>query len=154
MHRKVGNKYQTINLYGRLLVEARPCWLHVLGYLLLSMAATPLALLLPLPLKIAVDSVIGTRSAPAAVEWVLPAARTRPDISLLTLCAVLVVVFALLAELQKFSTAMLKTYVGERLVMGFRSRARWRRAFARWRCETASFPDRRTSRRSTRTVRI
>src|SRR6476659_7374372 len=53
-------EYGALTLYRRLVAEARPYWPHTLAYLLLSLLATPLALLAPLPLKIAVDSVIGS----------------------------------------------------------------------------------------------
>src|SRR6266852_9965115 len=46
-------------VYARLLGEARPYWPHIAGIFLLSLLSTPLALLLPFPLKLAVDSVIG-----------------------------------------------------------------------------------------------
>ena len=39
----------------RLILQARPYWSHVCGYLVLSLLATPLALLMPLPLKIAIS---------------------------------------------------------------------------------------------------
>ena len=47
----------TKHLYKRLLCQARPYWAHIGGILLLGLLSTPLALLTPLPLKIAVDSV-------------------------------------------------------------------------------------------------
>jgi len=37
-------------LYGRLFLWARPYWPHLAGVFLLSLLATPLALLVPLPL--------------------------------------------------------------------------------------------------------
>src|SRR5947209_3280372 len=48
------------NLYARIIRQARPYWLHVVGVFLLGTMASPIGLLLPLPLKIAVDSAIGT----------------------------------------------------------------------------------------------
>src|SRR5207249_7773722 len=48
-------------LYRRLWREARPYWPHLAGMLLLSLLATPIALLVPLPLTIIVHSV---RSSP------------------------------------------------------------------------------------------
>ncbi len=47
-------------LYGRLFLWARPYWPHLAGVFLLSLLATPLALLVPLPLKIALDSGLGS----------------------------------------------------------------------------------------------
>src|SRR5207249_4335833 len=47
-------------LFRRLLSQARPYWPHVAALFLLSLLSSPLSLLTPLPLKIAVDSVIGS----------------------------------------------------------------------------------------------
>ena len=55
-------RYTTLTPYQRLLRQARPYWLHIAGILLLDLLSTPLALLTPLPLKIAVDSVLGVCS--------------------------------------------------------------------------------------------
>src|SRR5213594_3033626 len=89
-------KYGTLTLYRRLILEARPYWPHVLAFLVLNLLATPLALLVPVPLKIAVDSVIGSRPLPRAMQMILPAAWQRSNLSLLFLVGALVVVFALL----------------------------------------------------------
>ena len=49
-------KYGSMTLYRRLLAQARPYWPHVLAYLLLSLLATPITLLAPVPLKVAVPT--------------------------------------------------------------------------------------------------
>src|SRR5437867_1948150 len=59
-------------ILGRVITQARPYWPHLAGVLLFSVAAAPITLLLPLPLKIAVDSVIGSQPAPAFVAWMMP----------------------------------------------------------------------------------
>ena len=115
-------KYGTLSLYRRLILEARPYWPHVLGFLLLNLLATPLALLTPLPLKIAVDSVIDSRPLPRAMRIMLPAAWQQSYLSLLFLVAGLVIVFALLTLAHKLAVEMLKTYLGEKMTIGFRSR--------------------------------
>jgi ATP-binding cassette subfamily B protein len=115
-------KYGSLKLYGRLLLEARPYWPHVLGFMLLSLLATPLALLLPLPLKIAVDSVIGSRSLPHFVQMVLPNSAVESPTAILLFLAALMVIFALLTLIHQLAVAMLKTYVGEQVLIAFRSR--------------------------------
>jgi ATP-binding cassette subfamily B protein len=107
-------------LYRRLLAQARPYWLHVLAFLLLNLLATPLTLLAPVPLKVAVDSVIGTRPLPHLVQMIVPNTARGAD-GVLMVLAVMVVVIALLMLLQSLGAAMLKTYVGERLVINWRS---------------------------------
>ena len=51
-------------LYRQLLLETRPYWPHILLLAFVNLLATPIALLTPVPLKIAVDSIAG--SAPAS----------------------------------------------------------------------------------------
>jgi len=48
-------KQSGLALYRRRLREARPFWPHLAGLFALSLAATPLTLLNPMPLKIVVD---------------------------------------------------------------------------------------------------
>ena len=115
-------EYRTFALYRRLLAEARPYWPHILGYLLLSLLATPLALLAPLPLKIAVDSVIGSRPPPRFVTVVSPGGWDRAGTTALLVLGAMVVAFALLTLVHRLATDMLKTYVGEKLTIAFRSR--------------------------------
>ena len=56
----------------RVLAQARPQWLGILGVFLLDMLATPLALLSPVPLKIAIDSVVGADPLPDIVKPIVP----------------------------------------------------------------------------------
>jgi len=108
-------------LYRRLLVEARPHWPQLVSYLLISLLATPVALLAPLPLKIAVDSVLGDHPLPRAVVWLIPDLGPGSTGALLLIVG-LVVLFALLTLIQQLLSAMLRTHVGEKLVLAFRSR--------------------------------
>ena len=114
-------KYGSLCLYRRLLAQARPYWLHVLAFLLLSLLATPLTLLAPVPLKIALDSVLGTRPLPRFMQMFVPEAAARSETTLLVLVTAMVILIALLALLQNLGTAFLKTYLGEKLVINWRS---------------------------------
>jgi ATP-binding cassette subfamily B protein len=109
-------------LYSRLLREARPYWPHIGGVLVLSLLATPLALLAPLPLTIAVDSVIGSEPLPGFLEAMLPEAATSSDSAILLVAVALLVLTVLFTHLQTGSDALLRTYTSEKLVLGFRSR--------------------------------
>ncbi len=111
-----------LRLYSRVLREARPYRLHIAGMLLLSLLSTPLALLAPLPLKIAVDSVLGSEPTPGFLRAVLPDAMLSTDGGVLLLAAALAVVVALLSALQGLSSGVLHAYTGQKLVMGFRAR--------------------------------
>ena len=58
----------------QLLRLSRPYWPHITGIFLLGVIAAPIGLLLALPLKIAVDNVIGSRPLPHVLEALLPGA--------------------------------------------------------------------------------
>src|SRR3954465_15806493 len=75
-----------ITLIRRMLGEARPYLPHLLGLLLVELLGTPLALLGPVPLKLAVDSVVHGRPLPPFLQsWLGPAAG-QPQKLLLWVC--------------------------------------------------------------------
>jgi ATP-binding cassette subfamily B protein len=114
--------FTSYTLYRRLLRQVRPYWPHLGGLFLLSLLSSPLALLTPLPLKIAVDSVIGSHRLPGFLEALLPSAVTRSHTALLAVIAGLFVAIALLSKLQELGSSLLSTYTGEKLVLSFRTR--------------------------------
>jgi ATP-binding cassette, subfamily B, bacterial len=114
-------KYTTFTLYRRLLRQARPYWPHIGGIFLLGLLSTPLGLLTPLPLKIAVDSVLGSQPIPHFLAMVWPANDARTDSTVLALVVGLTMAITLLNQLQGLMSLLLRTYVGEKLVLGFRS---------------------------------
>jgi ATP-binding cassette, subfamily B, bacterial len=108
-------------ILGRVIKQARPYWPYLAAVLILSMAAAPLALLLPLPLKIAIDSVIGSQPLPAFLGWVIPDAKVSSATGILAISAGLLVMTTLLLYIQSLSAWILQTYTGERLVLDFRA---------------------------------
>lgn len=110
------------SMYRRLAAYARPYWPQILLVLLLQLLATPLALLGPVPLKIAVDTVIGSRPLPGWLQAALPASLTGSATMLLGLAAALLVLTAVLGSLLDMATGLLQTYTGEKLAQDFRSR--------------------------------
>jgi ATP-binding cassette subfamily B protein len=110
------------SLCERLASQARPYWLHILGILALGLLSTPLALLTPLPLQIAVDSVLDSRPMPRFLEALLPHSVTRSEQALLALAVALTVAIALLSKLEELASALLSTYTGEKLALDFRAR--------------------------------
>src|SRR4051794_39196487 len=103
-----------LRIYSRLLREARPYWRHMAALLALSLLATPAALLVPVPLKIAIDSVIGDHPAPAF----LPSS----DTGLLIAIAALVILITALQQLLRLAASVLQAYTGERLALDFRAK--------------------------------
>lgn len=111
-----------LQIYRRLLWEARPYWPHIGVMFALSLLTTPFTLLTPLPLKIIVDSVVGNKPLPNVLYRILPSFATRSDTSVLTFAVVLFVALALATQLRDLANLLLQTYTGERLVLGFRAR--------------------------------
>ena len=109
-------------LYRRLLQQTRPYWPHIVGIFLIDLLATPLSLLGPIPLKIAVDTVVGSAPLPSFLVAVLPEAATRSGFGLLIMAAILQIVVVLLSQLQGLGSHVLRTHTGEGLTLDFRAR--------------------------------
>jgi ATP-binding cassette, subfamily B, bacterial len=107
---------------SRAVRDARPYWAHLAGLLVVSLLAAPLSLLIPVPLKIAVDSVLGSHPVPGALDAILPGAVTGSETALLVALGVLFVLIALLNQLQEMGSLVLGTYTGERLLAILRGR--------------------------------
>src|SRR5215210_2837743 len=84
--------------------------------------STPVTLLTPLPLKIAVDSVLGNEPLPGFMQSLVPGFMTDSKGMILVLTVVLVMIVALITQLRGISSLILQTYTGEKLVMDFRAR--------------------------------
>jgi len=87
----------------------------------LGMLATPLMLLAPLPLKIAVDSVVGSSPLPGFMEPLTPDWLSDSTIRLLFLAAGLQVMVVLLSQLHELVGHVLRARAGEGLMLDFRS---------------------------------
>src|SRR5437773_8414507 len=91
----------------RLWQEVQPYLGHLATLFLLSLLGSPLALLTPLPVKIAVDNVISSRPLPPFLDALLPAAIKGSEGGLLALAVGLVVAVALLNQLREFAVSLL-----------------------------------------------
>src|SRR5262245_46932728 len=111
-----------LKLYARLFRHAGPYRVHLGALLLLSLLATPIALLMPLPLKIAVDNLSGAQAVPGFLRALLPESATGSQTAVLTLAIGLLLAVALLDQLQRLASAVLGAHAGERLLLDFRAR--------------------------------
>src|SRR5881396_2119300 len=109
-------------LFRRLLSQARPSWPYFGALFLLSLLASPLALLGPLPIKIAVDSVIGSHPLPHVIAPFVPDAITRSPAVLLAFAVGLLMAVALLGQIQGLASTLLSAVIKDKLVVGFRAR--------------------------------
>ena len=109
-------------LSRRLLSQARFSWKTIALLVLVGLLASPLALLTPLPLKIAVDSVLGSRPVPPVLDGLLPIGAWRTPSALMAVVAALAIVIALATQLQSAAQKYLTALAGERLQLDFRAR--------------------------------
>jgi ATP-binding cassette subfamily B protein len=107
-----------LTLSARLCQLARPYWRRLVCLFLLSLLATPVALAMPLPLKILVDSVLGSHPLPGGLSEVLPVSSAS---ALLLLVVGLVVAIAVVDQLQRLGTEVLGTATAEKLILRFRA---------------------------------
>jgi ATP-binding cassette subfamily B protein len=99
---------------------ARPYWPQILGIFLIDLLSTPLALLKPLGLKIAVDCVVGSKPLPGPLAAVTPDSIAHSVPRLLGLALALQLLVVLLIQLQELALHLLSTYTGEALTLKFR----------------------------------
>jgi ATP-binding cassette, subfamily B, bacterial len=114
--------YAGLRLYLRLFGEARPYWRHIGGLFALSLLSSVFALLTPVPLKIAVDSVVGSQPLPGFVAFFVPDSLDDSQTGVLLVAAGLFVLISLLKQLQEFGRLVLSTVAGEKLLLDFRKR--------------------------------
>src|SRR5262249_25166754 len=109
-----GQGPSSLTLYVRLLREARPYWPLIGVLFLLSLLVTPILLLLPLPLKIAIDSILGAEPVPAALQMLLPKELLASPGGLLVLMSVALLAIAVIDQLQRLAISVLGVYTGEK----------------------------------------
>ncbi len=109
-----------LRLLGRLLREARPWWPHIAGVFAVGLLGSALALLAPLPVKIAVDCVLGAQPLPEFLRPLVP--EPASGTAILVLAVGLIVAVAVAGQIQGMADSWLRTWTGERLVLDFRAR--------------------------------
>ena len=114
--------YGDWTLYRRLLGEARPFWGSLTSLFFLSLLAAPLGLLMPVPVTIVIDHVLGDKPMRPLLAAVLPDSVEASKDALLWTAAGSIVFIALLTQLQQLGTWLLNTWVGQRLILRFRAR--------------------------------
>jgi ATP-binding cassette subfamily B protein len=115
-------RYTQLTLYRRLLLQAKPYWLHVAGTLVLNVSSAPLALLVPLPMKLAVDSVLGSEPIPEFLRALAPQSIQTSSTALLIFIAAFMLAIAFLRQIQGVLSWVLYTYTGEKLLQDFRAK--------------------------------
>src|SRR5262245_47753765 len=107
------------SLSWRVLLQSKACWPHLAGITALSLLSLPLTLLYPLPLKIAVDSVLGQHALPEFLRRMVPGHTSAAFALMLTIALLLCI--SVLVNLQALASWWLQTYTGEKLAWDFRA---------------------------------
>src|SRR5262249_37409381 len=103
-------RYSVLALYKRVLLQVRAYWPHLALLVFLGLFAAPIALLMPLPLKIVVDSVIGSEPLPGFLRIVVPTFMTQTKGAIVGFSVFLVLFVALLNQLQRLAMWWLNEY--------------------------------------------
>src|SRR5690349_9456433 len=69
MEARMGLSNDTLKIYCRALLQVKKFWADLLLILLLGFSWTPIALLIPIPVKIVIDNVIGFEALPFWLNW-------------------------------------------------------------------------------------
>ena len=116
------NQPSDIAVIRRLLLEARPYWSRLATIGALEVLATPLTLLAPIPVMLAVDSVIGSKPLPDFLRMLVPDSIEQSKNALLLAISIFVIAVAALSNLLGTAKSLLKTFTSEKLVLQFRAR--------------------------------
>jgi ATP-binding cassette, subfamily B, bacterial len=111
-----------VRTYGRVASETRGFRRHIGLLLVLSALSSGLVLLVPVPLKVTVDSVLGSEPLPGWLAAILPTAATSSDSALLVSLAIFFVVVTLVMQLAELAVLVLSAYTGQKLSLAFRSK--------------------------------
>src|SRR5579885_1517555 len=104
-------------IYLRAFRETHGFWPHLAAILLLGLLEAPLGLLVPLPMKVILDSVLGAAPAPA---WLDPALFGLTREALFPLAIGLAVLFSVLTLGHRTGEWLFREWTAERMVHAFR----------------------------------
>ena len=114
-------KYSTIQLIKRIFQYARPFWVHLTFVFLLTLLASPIALLKPYALKLLIDTGFGSQPMPGFVTFFFPEGYDFTFMTIVFIAAGLVILVALIDNIVIVMEWVLATYTGEKLVLNIRS---------------------------------
>lgn len=111
-----------LRLTLRLLRETHARRRSIVFIFFLELLAAPLALMVPLPIMITVDTVLGDKPLPAVLSWAIPERISDNTTATLLLVVAIVVLIALLIQFRHMFARLLQAYTGEQLTLEFRAR--------------------------------
>lgn len=100
--------------------EVRPYWARVLAAFLVSLVAIPLTLVVPLPIKIIVDNVLGTQPLPSYLRFFVPASSPKENFVIAAIAILLA--SAVLNYTQGLVDIWTTSKVGNKITLDMRAR--------------------------------
>ncbi len=107
---------------GRLLSELRPYVLSIVSVFAVSLTAIPLTLITPLPIKIIVDNVLGTRPLPNYLKAIIPSSSQGSTQVLVLVAIGILLVGTILGNAQQLLNVWATNKVGNRITLDMRAR--------------------------------
>ncbi|MDQ3683658.1 MAG: ABC transporter ATP-binding protein/permease [Bacteroidota bacterium] len=114
-------KYSSFYLFKRVVRQARPFWLHVIGIFLLHLIATPIALMKPMALKILIDSAFGPLPLPSFITFFFSNNYEFSFNNIVIISATLVIIIALINNFYGLVVWLFSSYTGEKMVLNLRT---------------------------------
>lgn len=114
-------KYTSFQLIKRIIQYARPYWIHLIGIFILTLIASPIALLKPFALKILIDSGFGSQEMPVFITIFFPENFYFSFYDIILTAALFYVIIALIENLVVVIQWVLSTLTGEKIVLNMRS---------------------------------
>jgi len=117
----VENRRSTFSLLRRTWSVIAPFRWQLACLCFVLLLSIPLNLLTPLPLTLAIDSVVGTRPLPPLIQAWIPSDVRSSTAALMIVVSAAYIGIALCIHLQAMVLWILSSYTGERLIYAFRS---------------------------------
>jgi ATP-binding cassette subfamily B protein len=113
-------KYTMFQLIKKIIIQARPYWLSIIVFFLLTLLATPIALMKPVAMKIVIDSGFGSSPLPGFLTMWFPDTFLYSFDAVIIIAIAVMVLVAIIDNINGYLIWLLTTYAGEKLVLNFR----------------------------------
>jgi ATP-binding cassette subfamily B protein len=117
----MGFSNDTLKIYCRALVQVKQFWPDLFVILMLGFSWTPIALLIPVPVKIVVDNVLGSDSLPYWLNWLSNYGDDTREVAL-WFAVFLSVAIAIVILMHNTLDWMLRERLSEKIVCDFRQK--------------------------------
>jgi len=122
LHAKLGEIHRGRGMLGRVFADLRPYSWSIFVVLIVSLSAIPITLITPLPIKLMVDSVLGSQPISGFLSLLAPGGSQSSKDYVLLLAIGILVGSTVLTYLQNLLNTWFSTKVGNRMTLDVRGR--------------------------------